>query len=42
MNFSKGIRKHIRMKKAEIRKMPISSEEEKVLIKELINKFKKL
>jgi hypothetical protein len=42
MNFSKGVRKHIRMEKAEIRKMLISPEEKKRLIRELIDKFKNL
>lgn len=42
MSFSKNVRKHIRMKKAEIRRMLISPEEEKKLIKELVDKFKNL
>ena len=42
MNFSKSVRKHIRMKKAEIRRMLIFPEEEKRLIKDLVDKFKKL
>ncbi len=42
MNFSKSIKKHIRMKKAEIRRMSLPREEENRLIKELVDKFNNL